>query len=52
MILYEGSDQFGRFVNVPQPLHFKVYFFNVTNVDQVQEGDVPKVQEIGPYIYE
>lgn len=51
VILYEGSEQLERFTDVPQPLHFKVYLFNVTNADRVQNGEIPIVQEIGPYVY-
>ncbi|XP_055324872.1 sensory neuron membrane protein 2 [Sitodiplosis mosellana] len=50
-VLEEGTEQFERFVNIPQPLHFKVFIFNVTNPNEVIEGGVPKVKEIGPYIY-
>lgn len=49
--LVEDSDQFYRWETVPQPLDFKVYFWNVTNVAEVQAGGKPRVQEIGPYIY-
>lgn len=49
--LVKGTDQYGRWVEVPQPLDFKVYIFNVTNVDEIQRGLQPKVEEIGPYVY-
>lgn len=51
VILYEGSEQFERFMDLPQPLHFKVYLFNVTNADRVQNGERPIVRELGPYVY-
>jgi lysosome membrane protein 2 len=47
----KGTEQYDRWVEVPQPLDFKVYIFNVTNVEEVQRGLIPKVEEIGPYIY-
>lgn len=50
-MIEEGTEQFERWVDIPQPLHFKVYIFNVTNPDEVLEGAIPKVEEIGPYIY-
>jgi len=38
-------------VKLPQPLNFKVYIFNVTNPDRIQQGAIPIVEEIGPYVY-
>ncbi|XP_023174134.1 sensory neuron membrane protein 2 isoform X2 [Drosophila hydei] len=51
VIIADGSEQFKRFVNLPQPLNFKVYIFNVTNPDMIQHGAIPIVEEIGPYVY-
>lgn len=51
VVLSENSEQFERFVNIPQPLTMKIYIFNVTNVDAIQNGAIPQVEEIGPYIY-
>uniref|UniRef100_A0A336K3W5 Sensory neuron membrane protein 2 n=1 Tax=Culicoides sonorensis TaxID=179676 RepID=A0A336K3W5_CULSO len=49
--LLEDSDQYYRWEALPQPLDFKVYFFNVTNVDEIQNGGKPRVVEVGPYVY-
>lgn len=49
--LVKGTEQYDRWVEVPQPLEFKVYIFNVTNQDEIQRGMPPKVHEIGPYVY-
>lgn len=49
--IVEDSDQFFRWETLPQSIEFKVYFFNVTNVAEVQAGGKPRVKEIGPYIY-
>lgn len=49
--LVEGTDQYERWVTLPQPLEFKVYIFNVTNVEEIQRGMMPKLEEIGPYVY-
>ncbi|XP_030385127.1 sensory neuron membrane protein 2 isoform X2 [Scaptodrosophila lebanonensis] len=51
VIIADGSEQYKRFVNLPQPLVFKVFIFNVTNPDMVQRGAIPIVKEIGPYVY-
>lgn len=51
VIIADGSEQYKRFVQLPQPLTFKVYIFNVTNPYSVQQGAIPIVKEIGPYVY-
>lgn len=40
------------FEHIPFPLTFKVYVFNVTNGDDIVQGAKPKVEEIGPYVFE
>lgn len=50
-MIREGTDQFERWVELPQPMHFMSYVFNLTNPDEVLKGEKPIVQEIGPYIY-
>lgn len=49
--LERGTEQYDRWVVIPQPLNFKVYIWNVTNVDAVQAGGIPILQEVGPYVY-
>lgn len=49
--LLEDTDQYYRWEALPQALDFKVYFFNVTNVDEIQNGGKPRVVEVGPYVY-
>nr|QEX08000.1 sensory neuron membrane protein 1b [Sitophilus zeamais] len=40
------------YLKIPFPLDFNVYFFNVTNPQEVQLGDSPVVNEIGPFSYD
>lgn len=40
--LENGTDTFERFENTPQPLLFKVFIFNVTNPNEVLEGECEK----------
>lgn len=51
VVLAEDTEQYERFLRLPQPLSFKVYIFNVTNVNRIQQGAIPIVQEVGPYVY-
>lgn len=35
----------------PFPILYKIYMFNVTNPEAVQNGDTPILKELGPYVY-
>lgn len=52
MALKPGSEMRGMYVKLPFPLDFKVYLFNITNVDEIQAGESAVLEEIGPYFYE
>nr|XP_022900239.1 sensory neuron membrane protein 2-like [Onthophagus taurus] len=50
--LENGSDSYERWRQLPVPLDFKVYMFNITNWREVNfEGEYPNVEEFGPYYY-
>ncbi|XP_055685790.1 sensory neuron membrane protein 2 [Lutzomyia longipalpis] len=52
VILKNGTEQFDRFMELPQPLLFKVHLFNITNPNEVINNQaLPIVEEVGPYIY-
>ncbi|CAH1124067.1 unnamed protein product [Ceutorhynchus assimilis] len=40
------------YLKIPFPLDFKIYLFNVTNPEAVQNGAKPILKEIGPYWYD
>nr|BCX55332.1 sensory neuron membrane protein 2 [Plautia stali] len=50
--LNNGSEGMKAWENLPLPLEFKVFIFNVTNPDEVSRGMQPIVQELGPYVYD
>ncbi|BES99895.1 CD36 family [Nesidiocoris tenuis] len=49
--LNNGTDAWDRFVNLPVPLYFRVYIFNLINPDAVARGEKAIVKEVGPYVY-
>lgn len=52
MLLVNGTEAYERWRKFPLAIQFKVYLFNVTNPEEVQNGANPVVQEVGPYVYE
>lgn len=50
--LVPGSETRDMWEKLPFPLDFKIHVFNVTNYLAVQNGDVPMLDEIGPYYYD
>ncbi|KAI4463000.1 scavenger receptor class b type-1 sr-b1 [Holotrichia oblita] len=50
--MQEGTQAFDFWKKQPFPLSYKVYFFNVTNPQEIMSGENPIVKEVGPYIYE
>lgn len=49
--LVAETEQYERWENLPFPLQFKVYVFNVSNPEEILSGATPIVQEIGPFVY-
>lgn len=47
-----GSEARKLYEKFPAPSIFKVYLFNITNKDDVTEGAMPVIAEIGPYVFE
>nr|QDD67779.1 sensory neuron membrane protein [Galeruca daurica] len=50
--LRERNEIRGIYLKIPFPLNFKIYFFNVTNPMEVQNGATPILQQVGPYYYD
>ncbi|ODN04769.1 Lysosome membrane protein 2 [Orchesella cincta] len=47
-----GNTRFQNWEVIPIPLFQHLYFFNVTNPNEVVQGGKPILQEIGPYVYQ
>ncbi|KAB0797701.1 hypothetical protein PPYR_06714 [Photinus pyralis] len=50
--LKEGNEVYEIWRKQPFPQKMKIYFFNVTNADDVQQGAAPVLKEVGPYVYD
>lgn len=47
-----GSETRERYTKTTFPIEFKVYLFNITNKNEVIDGSKPRLQEVGPYVFE
>uniref|UniRef100_A0A2P2HXX4 Sensory neuron membrane protein 2-like n=1 Tax=Hirondellea gigas TaxID=1518452 RepID=A0A2P2HXX4_9CRUS len=53
LVLGEDKDVMEMFTTPPIPIYMKFYMFNVLNPTEAQYyGEKPKLEEIGPYVYE
>ncbi|XP_045774231.1 indole-3-acetaldehyde oxidase-like [Maniola jurtina] len=52
MALSKKTDVRQMWEKIPFALDFKVYLFNYTNPEEIQNGALPIVKEIGPYYFE
>lgn len=50
-VLKNGTEVFDTWENPPPPIYMQFYFFNVTNPDEILQGEDPRVEEVGPYTY-
>lgn len=50
--LKDGNPTYNVWRDPSFPIKMKVYFFNVTNPDEVSNGGRPIIKDLGPYVYE
>lgn len=50
--LKNGTQTWEKWSNVSTPIFMKFHIFNTTNPDEVAAGKKPKLEELGPYVYE
>ncbi|XP_044254371.1 sensory neuron membrane protein 2-like [Tribolium madens] len=46
-----GSFLFNEFLNPTVKTKIKIYFFDVTNSEEIKNGEKPVLREVGPYVY-
>uniref|UniRef100_A0A8C5KY81 Scavenger receptor class B member 1 n=1 Tax=Jaculus jaculus TaxID=51337 RepID=A0A8C5KY81_JACJA len=46
-----NSLSFSMWKEIPVPFYLSVYFFHVSNPDEILKGEKPQVEERGPYVY-
>lgn len=51
MVLRNGTQVFDSWEKPPLPVYIQFYFFNVTNPDEILQGEIPRLEEVGPYTY-
>lgn len=51
MPIKPGSISRGMFLNLPFPLEFHCHIFNISNPNEVQNGEKPELEDIGPYVF-
>ncbi|XP_004681257.1 PREDICTED: lysosome membrane protein 2 [Condylura cristata] len=51
IVLRNGTETFDTWKNPPLPVYTQFYFFNVTNPDEILRGEIPRLEEVGPYTY-
>ncbi|KAB0354382.1 hypothetical protein FD755_022920 [Muntiacus reevesi] len=51
IVLRNGSETFDSWKKPPLPVYTQFYFFNVTNPEEILNGETPRLEEVGPYTY-
>lgn len=52
LMILPGSKTLENFKSPPVPIFMQFWLFNVTNSEDVLQGSIPKLQQVGPYTYE
>ncbi|XP_033110680.1 platelet glycoprotein 4-like isoform X2 [Anneissia japonica] len=51
MALTEGSSLWDSFLYTPVPVYFQIWVWNLTNPEHFLNGEVPHMEQLGPYTY-
>ncbi|XP_007519880.1 lysosome membrane protein 2 [Erinaceus europaeus] len=51
IVLKNGTETFDSWMKPPLPVYSQFYFFNVTNPEEILKGEIPRLEEVGPYTY-
>lgn len=51
--LIQGNNpRYNGWAKVPIPLYQRIYLFNVTNPEKVNQGEKPILEQLGPYVFQ
>ncbi|XP_033218894.1 sensory neuron membrane protein 1-like isoform X2 [Belonocnema kinseyi] len=50
--LIPGSEMRNLWADLPIPLDFRIFLFNITNAEAIAQGENPIVKEVGPFFYD
>lgn len=51
LIIAPESEMVEKFQETPVPIYFQIWIFNLTNAEEVLEGEKPILKQLGPYTY-
>nr|CAH8871212.1 unnamed protein product [Trichobilharzia regenti] len=51
LAIIPGNEVYDNWLSPSVPVYFSVYLYNLTNPEEVLNGDRPKFSEVGPYVY-
>ncbi|KAG8515212.1 Lysosome membrane protein 2, partial [Galemys pyrenaicus] len=51
IVLKNGTETFDTWKSPSLPVYTQFYFFNVTNPEEILRGEIPRLEEVGPYTY-
>lgn len=52
LVLGPNSASFPMWQKLPEPLSARMFLFHVLNPDEVSQGQKPKLEQVGPYVFQ
>lgn len=51
LVIKENSSDFSVWIEPDTPIYLKVFIFNLTNQEEFLNGQKPRLEELGPYVF-